>query len=229
MDEPVRRDELLAGYQRPYVRWLPVAWRMNSVPQLAIAALMVDVAAVVAQLVLIDGVPDPLLVLAALVTLVAVVWSVWTTIVAVQVIRERTRRWKAGDTELERVRVRRTHAPEADQGVAHDEFAVAVEDEGDLVTWRFSPLAADERAPAGALLLPGVPNYAAREVARTPFDPEDAAHAAEQLAEAQYVAAEREGAAAEEVREALRDLERRRALAGEARSTAQALRRHTGQ
>src|SRR3954452_117695 len=190
MEEPLTRAELLAGYERPYARWLPIAWRVNSVPQLAIAAVMVDLAAVAAHAVLVDGAPALLVGLAVLVSVIALVWWVWTTVVAVQVIRRRVGAWRPDASELDRVRRRRAHAGDADAGLVHDEYAVTVTDDGQIVTWRFTPLPADAVAPAGATVLGGVPVHAAEEAGRTPFDATDTGRAAEQLAEAQQAGAE---------------------------------------
>ncbi len=229
MDEPVLRDDLLDGYERPYRRWLPVGWQVNNVPQLLSAALTLDVATVAAALVLVDGAPGALIALAALVTAVALVWTAWTTAVAVQLIRRRTDDWRAAGAELERVRAQRPHAADADPEVAHDEFAVAVDDRGELVTWRFTPLAATAPLPEGATLVRGTPCYAAVVAGTRPFAPADTALAAEQLADAQAQAAEREAAGAEAARDRLLHGAGTAELAAEARSTAEALRRHTGQ
>src|SRR4051812_39220166 len=132
MDEPVRREELLAGYERPYRRWVPLAWRANSVPQLVSVAAVVDVATLLAAVAFVDGAPGLLVALAVLVTALVAIWTVWTTVVAVQVIRERIRTWHARDSELARVRAHRTHVAEADRSVAHEEYAVAVDDAGEL-------------------------------------------------------------------------------------------------
>jgi hypothetical protein len=229
MPEPVLRAELAAGYARPYARWLPLALRANAVPQQLAVTAALAVAAIVAALATDGALVTVLTAFAVLAAAVTAVWAVWTTLVGVQVIHGRIRDWRPRGGELERVRARRGHAGEADRELAHDEFAVSVDDAGDLVTWRFTPLAYDAAPPRDAELLPGTPCYAAREVGRTPFDPEDAAHAAEQLADAQDAAARREAAAAGEARRALVAQERAAELEREARSTAQALRRHTGQ
>jgi hypothetical protein len=147
----------------------------------------------------------------------------------VQLIRQRTGDWRADDAELGRVRARRPHAAEADPEVVHDEYAVAVDDGGELVTWRFTPLAATAEAPEGTVLVRGTPCHAAEVAGTRPFAPADAALASEQLADAQAQAAELEAAAAQAVRERLLDRAGVAELAAEARSTAEALRRHTGQ
>ena len=229
MRQPVLRSELAAGYDRPYARWLPLALRANAVPQRVAVTAALAVATLVAVLAT-DGVlPAFLGAVTMLTALATVLWAAWATLAGVQVIRGRTRDWHPRDGELERVRARRNHRGEADRELAHDEFAVSVDDHGELVTWRFTPLAYDAPRPRDAELLPGSPCYAARELERTPFDPSDAAHAAEQLADAQVAAARREAAAVAQAREALAKQRRAEELARETRSTAAALRRHTGQ
>jgi len=183
------RADLLAGYERPYARWLPVAYRANNVPQAATASAVMVAATLVSAVALRDGAPVSLLVLTALVVVLSAIWTAWTTLVAVQVIRQRIADWTPVDSELARVRARRAHAGDADREVVHDEFAVAVDDGGQLVTWRFRPLPADRTAPQAAVVLPGAPTYVALEAGRTPFEPADAVRAAEQLAEAQERAA----------------------------------------
>jgi hypothetical protein len=229
MPQPVLRSDLAAGYARPYARWLPLALRANAVPRhLALTGALALATAVAALAT--DGVLPTLLAgLTILVAVLTAIWTAWSLLAGTQVIRDRTRTWHPRGGELERVRARRAHAGDADRDLAHDEYAVSVDDRGDLITWRFTPLAFDAAAPAGAQLVPGVPCYAAREVGRAPFDPQDAARAAEQLADAQAAAARREAEAAAAARRALAGRRHAAELAQETRSTAAALRRHTGQ
>ena len=63
----------------------------------------------------------------------------------VEVIRARTAEWRPGNGDLAKVRRNRPHAGEADLDVAHDEYAVAVSDDGRLVTLAYVPLMAGER------------------------------------------------------------------------------------
>jgi hypothetical protein len=167
------------------------------------AVALVDLATLAAAAALVDGAPGLLVAVAALVTAVALAWTAWTTAVAVQVIRRRAADWHADPGELGRVRARRPHAAEADPDLLHDEFAVAVEDGGALVLWRFAPLLATATAPPGTQLVRGTPCYAAAAVQRTPCAPAGTARAAERLAAAQQAAAEREAAAAGAVRAGL--------------------------
>lgn len=229
MDEPLLRADLLAGYERPYARWLPVAYRANNVPQAATASGVMVAASIVTAIALRSGAPGSLLVLTALVVALSVIWTAWVTVVGAQVIRRRITDWTPVDSGLARVRARRAHAGAADREVVHDEFAVAVDDAGHLVTWRFRPLPANEIAPQSAIVLPGAPTYVASEAGRVPFDPTDAGLAAEQLSEAQERAATLEADAAADARAALGEAERRHELRRETESTAEALRRHTGQ
>lgn len=226
-DAPITRQQLMDGYDRPYARWLPAAWRHEHVHRNVLIAAAASVAAMVADQI---GGRDPILLVITLSAALGVVcWAMWVTVSAAMLIGSRIRDWEESDHELAAVRRRRPHAPEADPHVPHDEYAVAVGDPGDLVTWRFQPLAAGENAPRSDELITGRPRYAAREVLRAPYDPVDAARAAEQLAEAQQEAARLEQAAIERAVRRLHDARSAAEIEAESRSTGAALRGITGQ
>lgn len=102
-------------------------------------------------------------------------------------------------------------------------------DDGRLVTFRYTPLMAGEPPARGAVLITGTPRYEALEECAGRFDPEDAALAAEQLAEAQAHAARLEAAGIERAQTELDEREAAYDRALETHSTAAALRRITGQ
>lgn len=140
------------------------------------------------------------------------------------------RRYWGQKSELRDVLQRRPHAGTEDSELIHDRFAVTAEDDGWLLTWRFRPLAFGERPEDEAEIeVPGRPCYAARAISEARFDAHDAARAAEQLVIAQEDAAAREAAAAAAVHGGVIDAAERAELAIEARTTAAALRRATGQ
>lgn len=228
MDDGARtREELTAGYEHPYRRWIPVAWEYEKAPRnVAIAAAACVAAAVADQ---VDG-PDPVWVASALVLAAGVlVWLAWITFNAALIVGSRIRDWDESEHELADVRRRRPHAAERDPQLAHDEYAVAVGENADLVTWRFRPLPADVDLPAGAILVTGKPRYAATPLLDRPYDPVDAARAAEQLAEAQEEAAALEQEAIARAARGLDEARTARELEAEARGTGAALRRITGQ
>ena len=138
------------------------------------------------------------------------------------------RTWR-GRTELGTVRRGRPQAGGEDPDLVHDEFAVSVEDEGFLVTWRFRPLGVGDQLTEDEIEVPGRPRYGASPAEQRAFDAFDAARAAEQLVEAQARAAEREARAIQAADLATADAARRAEIAAEARSTAAALQRVTGQ
>jgi len=138
------------------------------------------------------------------------------------------RSWRR-PSDLAAVRARRPHAGEADPELAHDEFAVSVEEDGWLVTWRFRPLAIHENPTKDEVEVPGRPCYAAQAVDDRAFDAADVSRAAEQLVAAQERAADRERAAAQTAHSVVADAARRAELLAETRSTAAALQRATGQ
>jgi hypothetical protein len=90
-------------------------------------------------------------------------------------------------------------------------------------------LLASEQPGAGEAEVPGRPRYAASPVAETPFDVEDTVTAAEQLVDAQTQAAEREAASAVSAKTTFDADAALADFAVEARTTAVALQRTTGQ
>jgi hypothetical protein len=141
--------------------------------------------------------------------------------------------WRLGrewdqPSELGTVRASRPHAGEIDEALAHDEFAVTVEDTGHFLIWRFTPLSVVTASAPGEVHVPGRPRWSADVVEEHPLVP-DAARAAEQLVEVQQRAAQLEAEARETARERAIASERRRELERETSSTAAALRHLTGQ
>jgi hypothetical protein len=219
------RRELMAPYRHPYRHALAKTWRrqpeLRRVTALAVVLWVgggVGVAAGVELLGLTAGLG------AVIGTVVAVAW-------VIAILREgvrSTRSWRQ-PSELGRVRAYRPQAGEEDPDIAHDEFAVTVEDDGRLLTWRFRPLLVSEHPDEHEIEIPGRPRYAASAVDDMPFDIHDTARAAEQLVIAQDQAAQREAAAAMGALALHGDAASRAELAAEARSTAAALQRATGQ
>jgi hypothetical protein len=221
----VERRELMVPYRRPARHVVRVLWRGN--PQmrwrlsLTAVFLVATAAGAVASV-------QPLFGIGVIGAAVGGFASMpWLGSIAEHTLRLR-REWRR-KSDLGPVRRRRPHAGEADPDLAHDEFAVSAEEEGWLVTWRFRPLAIGDFPTADEIEVPGRPRYAASPVEQRRFDVRDAARAAEQLVEAQERAAQRERAviAALHDRRAAAALEAD--LAVEARSTAAALQRATGQ
>jgi hypothetical protein len=225
----VTRAELLDGYEHPYRRRLPIALKHHHVHRwLAADAGLIALWAVgaltgSAALTIVGG----LFTVLALLLTAAIATRALSD--GIEAIRARTAEWRPGQGELAKVRRGRPHAGESDTGVAHDEYAVAVSDDGRLVTYLYTPLMAGERPGPAAVLIPGKPRYEAVEVRADRFDPNDAAHAAEQLAAAQEHAADLESAAIERARAELVEREAALDLAVETKTTAAALRRITGQ
>lgn len=223
------REELVASYAHPYRRWLPVAYRTTKVVHVGVAA-----AGLAAPYAVLEALTDADL--AGLQTLVwilvaaAILRFTWVTIAAGRTIHAHTRDWSSRHAgELGRLRERRPHATEADRVVAHDEYAVEATEDGELVTWCFVALRSNEDPAERETLVAGTPRYAARPVDRLRYDAVDAARAAEQLADAQAHAADRERAAAERAHAEVEERARARELLAETRSTGAALRRQTGQ
>jgi hypothetical protein len=227
MSELVRRPELLATYAHPYRRWLPVFLRGYGVHRVVVLAVALAVAGGIVRATTDFG--GGLLAVGIATLVVALVYAAWAAVNGARIVRERTGEWRGGGGELARARARRPHAVVADPAVAHDEYAVVVDDDGQLRTFAYTPLAAYEPAAADAVLIRGIPRYEAIEHTVDRYDPVDAARAAEQLAELQEHAARLEAAA---IDRALADLARDdagRELLAETRSTGEALRDITGQ
>jgi hypothetical protein len=227
MSSVLRRSELLDTYTRPYGRWMPHMLRGYGVHRVAGAAALLAVLGVLAELVFERG--ETMLAFAVAAAAITVVYALWVSLNGVLLVRERTAEWRGAGGELARVRARRPHAGDTDPDAAHDEYAVAVDEGGRLVTFAFMPLAASEDAAPTSVLIPGVPRYEAREVATMPYDPIDAARAAEQLADAQEEAALLELEAISRARAQLEQDEEARELMAESLSTGAALRNATGQ
>jgi hypothetical protein len=222
------REEVLAGYRRPYVRALPHALRSQWLALAVSVTTVLAVAAAGGALAGWEG-ASVMLALAIVAAITAALGALWGIANGVAVVRRRTEDWHGDGGELSEVRARRPHRFDADAEIAHQEYAVAVSDDGDLITYRFTPLHAHEPVSAGAVVVPGVPRYESRPIERTPYDIHDTARAAEQLAAAQTRAAELELDAARHAREDLELDGAARELMRESRSTADALRGATGQ
>jgi hypothetical protein len=221
---PARRD-LMRPYERPVRHVLGATWRRRRDLQgwtaLIVGLWVVGGGGVAAG--------QPLLgLLAGTASLLAFFVIVAWLFAGARESWRLTRAW-AQKSELRTVRERRPQAGEIDPDVAHDEFAVTVEDDGWLLTWRLRPLAIAEQPGVDEIEVPGRPRYAASAISDQRFDVLDAAVAAEQLVAAQERAAALERDAIATARSALADAERRAELAVEARSTAAALQRPTGQ
>lgn len=229
MSDLMRRSDLLETYAHPYRRWIPVVLRAYGVHRVtALALLLVVVGAIVDAA---TDYGDDLLVVGTVALVVAAGFSLWAAVIGASLVRERTEQWRPGRRggDLARARVRRPHAGDADPALAHDEYAVAVSDDGRLVTFAYSPLAAYEDAAPRTVLIRGIPRYEAIEHAVARYDPVDAARAAEQLADAQEHAARLEAAAIERARATLALDDQARELMLETRTTGEALRDITGQ
>jgi hypothetical protein len=219
------RRELMEPYEDPYRHILKETWRHQRDVRLATALAgvlwLVAVSNVLvggAELALGAGLGALLGTIALGFWIVAILRSGWRM----------TRSWER-TTELGEVRAHRPQAGTEDPDVAHDEFAVSVEDGGRLVTWRFRPLAIAERPVEDEMEVLGRPRYAASPVDGVPFEPHDTVRAAEQLVLAQAKAADREAAAAGAARAGIEAGSAHASLQAEAATTAAALRRATGQ
>jgi hypothetical protein len=219
------RRELLAPYERPLRHVAAVTWRKQ--PQLRRDTAIAAVLGVGGLLAAATIHPLLLLVAGCGAMLGAFVLIAWLGAMTRETLRLR-RAW-GRRTELGTVRAHRPQAGSEDPDVAHDQFAVTVEDDGWMITWRFRPLAVHEQPGDLEIEVPGRPRYAASAVSDSRFDARDAARAAEQLVLAQEAAAGRESAAATAAHDGIADADRRAELAIEARSTAAALQRTTGQ
>ena len=163
---------------------------------------------------------------AMLLTIVVVLWVIAILRTGYRLLAG----WRR-ETDSPAVRAHRPQAGTEDPDLLHDEFAVVVSDDGHLVTWRFRPLRVSEPPADLEIEVFGRPRYAlpSTPVEETPFDIHDTVLASEQLVMAQTAAAERESAAAEAAHAALEADHEHAELAAEARTTAAALRRATGQ
>jgi hypothetical protein len=224
-DRPPRRAELERPYQRPFRHSAGVAWR--ALPLVRKEAYLAAVLVVGGGIGAVAFEPLLLLTLAVgvLLALMAGGTLAWFTVSdgLAQIRRARQK------SELRSVLQARPHAGAQDPEVAHDLFAVTAEDDGWLYTWRFRALRVFEQPGDDEVEVPGKPRYAAEVVTESRFAAHDAAQAAEQLLHAQDGAAAREAAAAATAYDGLTDASARAELAIEARTTAAALQRATGQ
>lgn len=220
-----RRATLMAPYERPFRFVARAAWRRS--PQLRRWTPVTVLLVTAATLGAIAGQPLLWLLAGAGGMLGAFVLAGWAATIGSTAWHLR-RTW-GQRSELGTIRARRPQAGSEDPDLAHDQFAVAVDEGGWLVTWRFRPLPVDAQPGLEEVEVPGRPRWAASPIADIRFDARDAARAAEQLVEAQAAAAEREEAAATAAHGGIADAAHRAELADEARSTAAALQRATGQ
>lgn len=223
--EVLTREQIELPYRHPYRYWMPHAWRLCAGNYTAATGGTIAGALATAGVVM-DATPAVGMAAAILAATLGVL-GYWMGKGALIVWR-RSSGWDR-PSELGRVRAQRPHASERDPEVSHDEFAVTVEESGELWIWRFRPLPIHEPEDPGEVLVPGRPEHTAVVMEHMPFDPRDAGRAAEQLAEAQSRAADLERNAA---RAAVRRLSAQREaleLEAEAKSTAAALQHLTGQ
>jgi hypothetical protein len=138
-ERPHERRELMAPYEHPY------RYALRS-PDLRVATALAAALWLSGVVILAAGEPGLGLgaCLGALLGTIAIALSLLVT-------GWRMKQSWAPATELCEVRARRPHGGSEDPDVVHDEFAVTVEDDGQLVTWRFRPLAIGEAAAAARL------------------------------------------------------------------------------
>jgi hypothetical protein len=224
-DRPPRRDALERPYQHPFRHSAGAAWRAQ--PTLRSWTFLSGVLVVGGGIGAVAVSPLLLLTVAAgaMLLLFALGALTWTTVGDGLGLVRRARQ----KSELRSVLQARPHAGAQDPGVAHELFAVTAQDDGWLCTWRFRPLHLHEPPGDDEVEVPGRPRYAAKVVTESRFDAHDAARAAEQLVLAQDAAAAREAAAAGTAYDGIEDASERADLAIEARTTAAALQRATGQ
>lgn len=222
--EVMERDELEAPYVRPYAVLVPRALRAARADEV----LAVGTAGAVGGAVASIWLGPTILVLGLLVLAAALAVAGWLAGTAVKHVFLLSRTWDHPH-ELEAVRAARPHAHDADPGLAHDEFAATVEDDGLIFLWRFRALPVWEQAPTSGVLVPGRPQHVAEVEHELPLDPRDQVHAAEQLAAAQEQAATLEAEAIEAARRGIAERAERAEIAAEAASTAAALQHLTGQ
>jgi hypothetical protein len=224
-DVPAQRAELMAPYRQPARHVAAVVWRrtfaVRALMAVGVLCTVAGAAGVVAGEPLLE-----LLLVVGLLTLISMGFS-WGYVTAAETL-PLLRAWRQRSV-LRDVLEKRPHAGSEDPDLVHDLFAVTVEDDGWLYTWRYRPLAWDEQPGLEQVEVPGRPRYAAEVILERRFDARDAARAAEQLVEAQEHAAEREALAAAAVAHVVEQAELNEHEAEEARTTAAALQRSTGQ
>jgi len=219
------RADLLVPYEHPYRHWLPRIWEIAHLRRTSIAGGAVAGACGTAWLVTGGAGWGILAVVVAMILLL--VTAVWTAGAAAIVARH-VRAWDRPG-ELERVRAGRPHAADRDPTLVHDEYAVTVEETGDLFLWRFETLRVDQPAPRGTVDVPGRPRHAASVIHEWDFDHEDTVRAAEQLADAQAHAAAQERTARDEAERRAAARVARRARDADTAAAAATLRHLTGQ
>jgi hypothetical protein len=224
-DVPAQRAELMAPYRHPARHCAAVVWRETFAVRAGMAVGVLCTVAGAAGVVA----GEPLLELLAVVGLLTLIsmgfsWAYVTAGATLPLLRA----WRQR-SELRDVLEKRPHAGSEDPDLVHDLFAVTVEDDGWLYTWRYRPLAWDEQPGLEQVEVPGRPRYAAEVILERRFDARDAARAAEQLVEAQESAAQREALAAAQAAHVAETAELNEHEAEEARGTAAALQRSTGQ
>jgi hypothetical protein len=224
-DVPAQRAELMAPYRHPWRHVSREVLRQRTevrgVGAIGVVASGVGVVGLATGTTLMA-----LWIVAGIFALIcaAVMWGYVTAEATLPLLRA----WRQRSV-LRDVLDQRPHAGSEDPDLVHDLFAVTVEDDGWLYTWRYRPLRWDEEPGLEQVEVPGRPRYAAEVILERRFDARDAARAAEQLVEAQEGAEKREAlaaaAAAHTVEQADLDEHERE----EARTTAAALQRSTGQ
>ncbi|WP_445148402.1 hypothetical protein [Baekduia sp. Peel2402] len=224
-DRPPRRGALEGPYQHPFRESAGAIWHAQPTlrHQAALSGVLIVggwIGALALSSILFLTVAAGAM-LGLFVLLVLGWWSLRDGLALIRRARQKS--------ELRSVLEARPHAGEQDADFAHELFAVSAEDDGWLYTWRFRPLRLREQPDDDEVEVPGRPRYAAEVVTEARFDVHDAARAAEQLVLAQDAAATREAAAAATAFDGVHDAATRAELAQEARSTAAALQRATGQ
>jgi hypothetical protein len=224
-EEVQQRAELMAPYRHPARHVAAVVWRetfaVRAMMAVGVLCTVAGVAGVVAGEPLLE-----LLLVVGLMTLAAMGFS-WGSVTASGTL-PLLRAWRQR-SELRDVLEQRPHAGSEDPDLVHDLFAVTVEDDGWLYTWRYRPLRWDEEPALERVEVPGRPRYEAEVILERRFDARDAARAAEQLVEAQEGAARREALAAAQAAHVVERAALSEHEAEETRTTAAALQRSTGQ
>lgn len=128
---------------------------------------------------------------AGVIAAVAGLWTFWSLRNGVKLARHRLRPATIS-SPLEAVRASRPHAIDADPAIVHVEYAVDVDDRGDLALWQFLPVpygVTAEELPAGCQLVGGRPNYVASKLRRIEIDRHSTANSAAAIVDWQERAA----------------------------------------
>lgn len=224
-DVPAQRAELMAPYRHPARHVAAVVWHRTVALRSGMAIGVLSTLAGAAGLVAGEPLLALLLVVGVL-TLISMGFS-WAFVTASETL-PLLRAWRQPSV-LRDVLEKRPHAGSEDPDLVHDLFAVTVEDDGWLYTWRYRALAWDEEPALEQVEVPGRPRYAAEVILERRFDARDAARAAEQLVDAQESAAKREALAAAQAAHVVERAALDEHELEEARTTAAALQRSTGQ